>query len=209
MMKIGGIGALAIIGSAVVAIVAVVMSWTDIIGYGFAAEGMDYGAGISWVVGMGLLAVGTMGLAWRYRGEFPSGVSKLGILLAVLGLIAFIILWVDETTINVIALTNEDASVYLSWRAGEFVEVNSLIDSIGIAGIMWFVLNGVFLIWLGSSLKKISRSTTMPGVFSGTGILVVIAGILHLTILPFAYVVTQSLTILAMLPLTYLLLKAE
>jgi protein-S-isoprenylcysteine O-methyltransferase Ste14 len=74
---------------------------------------------------------------------------------------------------------------------------------------MWFVLNGVFLIWLGSSLKKISRSTTMPGVFSGTGILVVIAGILHLTILPFAYVVTQSLTILAMLPLTYLLLKAE
>ncbi len=201
LMKIGGLGAIGLMGAAIVATVAMVMYNTSYIDYGYAAEGLDYGEGITWACSMGLIAIGVLGLSNRYWGEFPNKIFIFAVLVLALGLIARIILWVDGTPLNSIVASPEDL---------KFVGLgDNFIEALGAAGIIWFELNGLFLILLGSGINKIKASTGIPGVASRTAGLLILTGILFCLMIPFAYAVTQAVAILAMIMLAYLLFKAN
>ena len=168
------LGILGLLGSAIVSIVSVTMYLDALeapIGIGYAYEGLDYGIGISWMIGMFLFAIALGGLGEKFK-EFPVSIPKLAFIVAIVGAIAVTLLWVDgdyEAT-NLVAISGG--------HAGSFGGDNP-VDTIGIGGIIWFVLYGIFLIALSTGLNKIKQNISPPSIITGLRGLSFLAGLAY------------------------------
>lgn len=212
MMKIGGVGAIICMLAVITEMVAIVMLWVSPIDYYFAGPHMDLGSGIAWAVGLALISIGAFGLWKQYQRSFPLWVGTIGIVTMALCLIARILLWlepgspfssvVDHGSITAIG------GIGMSFQ-GITVTLTNAIEFIGIAGIVWLELTGVFLILLGVALIQLKETTGVRGATMTTGALALIAGVMYCAIIPFGYLVTQILTLITMIFAVYLFFKAQ
>lgn len=195
MMRVGGIGAIFCMLAIIAEVVAIIMLWVSPIDYVFAGTHIDFGSGIAWAVGIALLSVGAFGLWKQYKTSFPLVIGIMGIVTMALGLVGTVLLWLDG-----FALTSISSMFSFGFP---------LLNLIGVMGIVWLEINGVFLILLGVGLIKLRGSTGVAGATRSTGTLALITGAMYCAIIPFGYLATQLLALIAAILLAYVLFKAS
>ncbi len=138
MIMLGGIGAIILMLAVIAQIVAVFMLWLAPASYYYAGPHIDFGSGIGWAVGLILLSLGVFGFWKRYNDRFMFKIGVLGIISAGVGLGATVVMWIGASPLSTLGYVPTSVSTIFSgfgWN---------LLDLIGIAGIVWFVMNGVF-----------------------------------------------------------------
>ncbi len=195
MIKIGGVGAIICMLTAIEEAVAAIMLWVSPVDYFFAGRHMSLASGIAWAVGIALLSIGAFGMWKQYKSSFMQKVGIMGIVTVVLVLIASVILWREGGAIT---------SISSMFSFGV-----ALLDLIGIAGIVWLELMGVFFILLGLGLCQLKAKTGVSGATVGAGALTLIAGATACAIIPFGYLVTQGLILIGAILMAYVLFKAK
>jgi hypothetical protein len=194
MVKFGGIGAILCMLSAIAEIVAVTMLWLSPIDYGYSGPHIDFGAGIVMAVGVALLSIGAFGLLKQYNTPSLRNVGMFGMVAAVVGLIASVIAWRDYYAVTSASLIFSDFA---------------LMDTVGVAGIVWLEIMGLFMILFGYSIYKLQEKTGVKQLTNGAGILTVITGIIFCSIIPFGYLYGQIPFLLSTVLMAYVLFKAR
>jgi hypothetical protein len=194
MMKVGANGAIFCMLAVVAEIVAIAILWISPIDYAFAGPHIDLGSGIGWAVGLVLLSIGIFGVWKQYKDNFAFKVGIFGMVVMAVGLILRIITWYYFYAVTSI-----------SWiRTGA-----GLLGLTGVCGLLWLVLNGVFLLLLGINLIKLKEKTGIRTATLFTGCFTIIAGAAYIAVIPFGYLVTQVLTLTVTVFLIYLFFKAK
>lgn len=195
MIKLGGIGAIICMLVAIEGIVAIVMLWVSPIDYFFAGPHMDFGGGICWAAGISLLSIGAFGLWKHYKHKFSLKVGIFGMVVVALGLIATVWSWVDRCAVTSIS--------------SMFTYGLTLQATIGVAGIVWLVLSGVFLILLGVALLQLKEKTGVLNATRSAGILSLLIGAMYCAVIPFGYLAPQVLTMITTIIVAYVLFKSK
>ena len=195
MMKVGAIGSIFCMLGVVAEMVGIVMLWVSPIDYFFAGSHINLGSGISWAIGLILLSVGIFGLWKQYKHKFSLTVGIFGMVTMAVGLVLSIVLW---------------------WNGGATTAISSYIRNLSlvpvivlITGILWLVLNGIFLILLGVNLVKLNEKTGIKRLTKSAGILTIITGATYAAMIPFGYLATQALALTLTVFLIYLFFKAK
>ena len=194
MIKLGGIGAVICMLAAIEGIVAIVMLWVSPIDYAFAGAHMDFGGGIGWAAGISLISIGAFGLWKHYKHKFSLTVGIVGMITMAAGLIASIILWLNGGATTSISL---------------FTQGVPLLNLVGIPGIVWLELNGVFLILLGVPLFQLKEKTGVLNATRSAGILSLLVGAMYCAVIPFGYLAPQVLTMITTIIVAYVLFKSK
>lgn len=194
MVKFGGIGAILCMLSAIAEIVAVTMLWLSPIDYAFSGTHIDFGSSIVMAVGIALLSIGAFGLLKQYNTPSLRNVGMFGMVAMVVGLIASIIAWRDGYAITSASLIFSDVA---------------LTNSVGVAGIVWLEITGLFLIMLGFAIYQLKEKTGVEQLTNAAGILTMITGAVFCAIIPFGYLYGQIPFLLSTVLLAYVLFKAR
>ncbi|MEW6592437.1 MAG: hypothetical protein AB1305_01955 [Candidatus Hadarchaeota archaeon] len=194
MVKFGGIGAIFCMLSAIAGIVAVAMLWLSPIDYAFAGTHIDFGTSIGYAVGVALLSIGSFGLWKQYKTPLNQNVGIFGILVVIAGIITGVILWRNGGVVSGVSLMFSGASP---------------IDIMGIAGIVWLEINGLFFVLFGYSLYKIKEKTGVEKLARGAGFLTIVAGIIFMAMVPYGYLGGQAPILLSTILTAYVLFKAR
>lgn len=201
MIRVGGIGAIFLMLAVIAGIVSIVMLWASGLDYLFAGRHIDFGSGIAWGVGLILLSVGAFGFWKQYNNKPMLTVCIIGIMVMAIGLVATIVNWWFYGA----GVSGVSAIFWPFYQAFSA----SLLDWVGIAGIVWLVLNGVFLILFGSAMIKLKDSTGVAQMTNATGVIMLIAGITFIAIIPFGFLVSHILLLLATTFMIYVSFKAK
>jgi len=194
MVKFGGIGAILCMLSAIAEIVAVTMLWLSSIDYVYAGTHIDFGAGIVMAVGVALLSIGAFGLFKQYNTPSLRKVGMFGFVAMVVGLVASVIVWQDGYAITSVSLIFQGAS---------------LTGLIGVAGIVWLEIMGLFMILFGYTLYQLQEKTGVKQLTNAAGILTMITGAVFCSIIPFGYLYGQVPFLLSTILVAYVMFKAR
>jgi len=194
MVKFGSVGAIFCMLSAIAEIVAVTMLWVSLIDYAFAGSHIDFGSGIAMAAGVALLSVGMFGFWKQHKNKFLLATGIFGMVAMAGGLAASIILWLNGGAVTSVSLIFQGFSFW---------------NLLGIAGVVWLEITGVFLILLGVALYRLKEKTGVEKATRGAGILTLISGIIFCAIIPFGYLAGQMLFLMSTILTAYVMLKAR